>query len=61
MHILYAVHAYKPAYRIGGPVVSVSSAAEALVRKGHRVTVFTTSSNLDEELNVPLEDRKSVV
>lgn len=55
MHILYVVHAYKPAYRIGGPAISVSSAAEALVRKGHRVTVFTTTSNLDEELDVPLD------
>ena len=55
MNILYAVHAYKPGYRIGGPILSVSSAAEMLVRKGHHVTVFTTSSNLDEELDVPLD------
>ena len=51
MRILYALHAYKPAYRIGGPVLSVSSAAEMLVRKGHEVTVFTTTSNLDQELD----------
>jgi len=55
MHILYAVHAYKPAYRVGGPVVSVSAAAEGLVRKGHRVTVFTTNSNLDEDLDVEVD------
>jgi glycosyltransferase involved in cell wall biosynthesis len=55
MNILYAVHAYKPAYRIGGPVISVSSAAEMLAKKGHHVTVFTTSSNLDDELDVPLD------
>ena len=54
MKILYAVHGYKPAYRVGGPVISVSSAAEMLVKKGHRVIVFTTSSNLDEELDVPI-------
>jgi glycosyltransferase involved in cell wall biosynthesis len=53
MNILYAVHGYKPAYRIGGPVISVSAAAETLAKKGHRVTVFTTSSNLDTELDVP--------
>lgn len=53
MKILYAVHGYKPAYRIGGPILSVSAAAEALVRKGHEVTVITTNSNLDVELDVP--------
>lgn len=55
MKILYAVHAYKPAYRVGGPVLSVSAAAEALVRRGHTVTVFTTNSNLDEDLDVPTD------
>jgi len=54
MRILYAVHGYKPAYRIGGPIYSVSAAAERLVAKGHEVIVLTTNSNLDEELNVPL-------
>ncbi len=53
MKILYAVHGYKPAYRLGGPILSVSAAAEALVRRGHEVSVFTTTSNLDEELDVP--------
>ena len=56
MNILYAVHGYKPAYRMGGPIISVSSAAEMLVRKGHRVIVFTTNSNLDEDLDVPLAE-----
>lgn len=55
MRILYAVHGYKPAYRVGGPIISVSAAAETLVRKGHQVTVFTTNSNLDEDLVVPLD------
>jgi len=53
MHILYTVHGYKPAYRIGGPIISVSAKAEMLVKKGHKVTVFTTNSNLDEDLDVP--------
>lgn len=52
MRILYAVHGYKPAHRLGGPILSVSAAAEMLVRKGHEVTVFTTNSNLDEDLDV---------
>lgn len=53
MKILYATHGYKPAWRIGGPVHSVSEAAERLVKLGHEVTVFTSNSNLDEELDVP--------
>ncbi len=55
MHILFAVPGYKPAYRIGGPIVSVSAKAETLVKKGHRVTVFTTNSNLTEDLDVPTD------
>jgi glycosyltransferase involved in cell wall biosynthesis len=55
MHILYVTHGYKPAYRIGGPIWSVSSVAEAMVKRGHRVTVFTTNSNLDEDLDVPVD------
>lgn len=54
MKILYAVHGYKPAYRVGGPIHTVSAAAERLVRKGHEVIVFTTNSNLDEDLDVPI-------
>ena len=53
MRILYVTPGYKPAYRLGGPIVSVSAAAEWLVRKGHEVTVVTTNANLDEDLDVP--------
>ena len=60
MRILYAVHAYKPSFRVGGPVLSVSSAAERLVRKGHEVIVFTTNSNLDEDLDVPVNQPADV-
>ncbi|HEY4641949.1 MAG TPA: glycosyltransferase, partial [Thermoanaerobaculia bacterium] len=54
MRILYATPGYKPAYRIGGPILSVSAAAERLVRKGHEVTVVTTNANLDQDVDVPL-------
>lgn len=54
MKILFALHGYKPAWRIGGPALSVSSQAEALARRGHEVTVFTTNSNLTEPLEVPV-------
>jgi glycosyltransferase involved in cell wall biosynthesis len=55
MRILYVTPAYKPAYRMGGPIASVSAAAEALVRKGHQVTVATTTANLDDDIDVPLD------
>lgn len=55
MRILFTVHGYKPAYQVGGPIISVSSLAEALVRKGHSVTVFTTTCNMSEELDVPVD------
>lgn len=55
MRILFAVHGYKPAFRLGGPVISVSALAENLVARGHEVIVFTTNSNLDEDLDVPTD------
>jgi glycosyltransferase involved in cell wall biosynthesis len=55
MRILYATPAYKPAYKMGGPVASVSAAAEMLARRGHHVTVVTTNANLDEDLDVPTD------
>src|SRR5687768_6162836 len=55
MRILFAVHGYKPAFRIGGPIYSVSSLAEGLTQRGHKVIVFTTNSNQDQDLDVPLD------
>lgn len=55
LRILYATHGYKPAYRLGGPVVSVAAVAERLAARGHEVIVFATNSNLDEDLDVPLD------
>ena len=52
LNILYAVHAYKPAYRVGGPILSVAALAEGMAARGHRVVVFTTNSNLTEALDV---------
>jgi glycosyltransferase involved in cell wall biosynthesis len=54
MRILYAGTGYKPAYRLGGPIVAMADTAEMLVRKGHEVTVVATNSNNDQELDVPL-------
>jgi glycosyltransferase involved in cell wall biosynthesis len=52
LRILFAVHGYKPAYRVGGPILSVAALAEGLVKKGHSVTVFTTNCNLTEDMDV---------
>lgn len=54
MKILYAGTGYKPAYRLGGPIVSVAATAETLVRKGHEVIVVSTTANNDQELDVPV-------
>jgi glycosyltransferase involved in cell wall biosynthesis len=53
MRIVFTVHGYKPAWRVGGPIISVSSLAEGLAQRGHEVTVLTSNSNLDQELDVP--------
>lgn len=55
MRILFAVHGYKPAWRLGGPIHSVSALAEELVGRGHEVIVFATNSNLDQDLDVDTE------
>lgn len=55
MKILFAVHGYKPAWRLGGPVISVPALAEALVKRGHELAVFTTNSNQDQDLDVPTD------
>jgi len=60
MKILIASVGYKPAYRLGGPIHAVSAAAERLARNGHEVTVFTTNSNLGEDLDVPINQAINV-
>ena len=55
MHILYVAHGYKPAYRLGGPVWSISALAEGMVGRGHQVTVFAPNGNVDEDLDVPTD------
>lgn len=54
LRVLFTALGYKPAYRLGGPIISVSELAEQLVRKGHRVVVCTSDSNLTEDLDVPV-------
>jgi len=52
MKILFVTPSYKPAYIYGGPAISVSELAEALVAIGHEVVVYTTTANGKQELDV---------
>lgn len=55
MRILFNAAGYKPAWNIGGPVQTLSAAAERLARRGHDVYVAATNSNLTESLDVDTE------
>ena len=55
-----ATHGYKPATKIGGPVVSVAATAERLVERGHDVTILTSDSNLTERLSVDTSIRHEI-
>lgn len=52
LQLLHIIPSYKPAYIYGGPTVSVSSLCENQVALGHHVTVYTTTANGKNELNV---------
>ena len=54
LHILQVVPTYYPAVRYGGPIRSVHALSAALVRRGHRVTVYTTSMDGAVDSDVPL-------
>ncbi|WP_295127632.1 XrtY-associated glycosyltransferase XYAG1 [uncultured Chitinophaga sp.] len=60
MKILFIVPSYKPAYIYGGPVVAIARLAEQLVRIGHEVTVYTTTANGKNELEVPVGEPVNV-
>ena len=60
MHILYIAPGYKPAYRLGGPIWSISALAEGMAARGHHVTVFATNGDADQDLDVPT-DRPVIV
>jgi glycosyltransferase involved in cell wall biosynthesis len=52
LKILQINAAYKPAYIYGGPTMSVAKLSEQLVSAGNEVTVFTTTANGKDELDV---------
>jgi glycosyltransferase involved in cell wall biosynthesis len=54
MRILHVVPSYLPAVRYGGPIVTVHGLCRALAARGHRVEVFTTNIDGDDDSPVPL-------
>jgi glycosyltransferase involved in cell wall biosynthesis len=55
VRILHVVPTYLPARRYGGPIVAVHGLCRALVERGHRIEVFTTSIDGDKNSPVPHE------
>lgn len=54
LRVLHVVPTYYPAVRYGGPIRSVHALCSALVRRGHRVSVYTTNMDGDADSDVPL-------
>lgn len=52
MKILHIVPSYKPAYVYGGTIESIARLCEGLANAGQNITVFTTTANGAEELDV---------
>lgn len=52
MNVLHVVPSYLPAYRYGGPIVSVHNLCRSQVELGQSVTVCTTSMDGPEDLDV---------
>lgn len=55
LKLLYITHAYKPAYSVGGPILSVSAVAEELARRGHSITIFSSNADLVGDLDIPID------
>jgi len=47
LKILHYIPTYAPAWKFGGPVLSVSQLCEGLVKLGHSVEVFTSTAGLE--------------
>jgi glycosyltransferase involved in cell wall biosynthesis len=54
MRILHVVPSYIPAWRYGGPILSVHGLCRALAARGHDVVVATTNVDGDSDSAVPL-------
>lgn len=58
LKILHYIPTYAPAWKFGGPILSVSQLCEGLVNLGHEVEVFTSNAGLEKHpeilLNQPI-------
>lgn len=54
LRLLHVVPTYFPAVRYGGPIRSVHALCASLVRRGHRVVVYTTNIDGERDSDVPL-------
>jgi len=54
LKILHYIAVYAPAWKFGGPVLSVSQLCEGLVSLGHEVEVFTSNAGLSSQRELPV-------
>jgi len=54
LKILQYIPVYAPAWKFGGPILSVSQLCEGLVNLGHEVEVFTSNAGLENQPELPL-------
>jgi glycosyltransferase involved in cell wall biosynthesis len=54
LKILHYIPVYAPAWKFGGPVLSVSQLCEGLAALGHQVEVFTSNAGLQNQPELPL-------
>ena len=59
MKILHYIPTYAPAWKFGGPVLSVSQLCEALAGQGHEVEVVTSDAGIAPEEGLPTGMRLS--
>lgn len=57
MKIIHYIPTYAPAWKFGGPVLSVSQLCEALAEQGHEVEVVTTDAGIDPAEGIPTGTR----
>ena len=60
MNILHVLPGYIPAYRLGGPIISVHNLSKKLVENGHNVTIYTTNFDGENVMKVPLNKAKYI-
>jgi glycosyltransferase involved in cell wall biosynthesis len=63
LKILHYIPTYAPAWKFGGPILSVSQLCEGLVDLGQEIEVFTSNAGLENHPEIPLNqpiDRNGV-